>query len=204
MTLTGGKMPATRRPRTREAVPKGVDGLTLAHAILQAGRELRQRLATVGHSRHLSDTELLLLWACSKPPAPVADDGDTREEGYSEAGLAGPLGLSGGELSGILYDLRDRGLLRFSRVPDGDTRQQIELTASGRDLLVEASEAFNVVVEAWVRGVAPGTVPVTASVVASATIAAKVAANTAAASTAAGFAVSRLAARRPRGKRGAA
>ncbi|MFM7073228.1 MAG: hypothetical protein ACKO38_15690 [Planctomycetota bacterium] len=204
MTLTGGKMPATRRPRTREAVPKGVDGLTFVHAILQAGRELRQRLATVGHSRHLSDTELLLLWACSKPPASVADDGDACEAGYSETGLAGPLGLSGGELSGILYDLRDRGLMRFSRVPDGDARQPIELTADGRDALAEASEAFNAVVEAWVRGVAPGMVAVTASVVASAPIAARVAATTPAAATAAGFAVSRLAARRSRGKRGAA
>ena len=229
MTLSGGKMPNARRPRTRDAGPTNEDGLTLVHAILQAGRELRQRLAMVGHPRHLSDTELLLLGACSRPPVaarPEAAFGDavrgelgpvepaSGQTGYSEAGLAGPLGLSGGELSGILYDLRDRGLLQFSRVPDGDNCQQIELTAEGRAVLAEAMEAFNTFVAGWLRGVAPGTFATwppaqnrttrrtfakpRATAVAGSGNAGSGAAN------ADGVPVSRLAARRPRGKRGAA
>ena len=173
MTLSGGKIPDSRRPRTRAPGPTNVDGLALVHAILQSGRELRQRLAAVGHARHLSDSELLLLWACSRPPT-VADDEKALGEatsseqvpggegasgaGHSEAGLAGPLGLSGGELSGMLYDLRDRGLVRFSRVPDGDTRQRIELSADGQTVLAEAIEAFNSVVEEWLASIPAGTV----------------------------------------------
>ena len=173
MTLSGGKVPDSRRPRTRAPRPTNVDGLALVHAILQSGRELRQRLAAVGHARHLSDSELLLLWACSRPPT-VADDEKALGEStsseqvlggegasgaeHSEAGLAGPLGLSGGELSGMLYDLRDRGLVRFSRVPDGDTRQRIELSADGQTVLAEAIEAFNTVVEEWLASIPAGTV----------------------------------------------
>ncbi len=190
MTLSGGKMPDTRRPRTRDAAPTTVDGLTLVHTILQAGRELRQRLATVGHPRHLKDSELLLLWACSRPATDGPDGAAASEEGFSETGLAGPLGLSGSELSGMLYDLRDRGLLAFVRVPDGDSRQRIELSAEGQVVLGEAVEAFNAVVEDWMREM-PRTVLRSA------------AASRSLAKTTR-MSASRMAARRPRGKRGAA
>jgi len=207
-----------------------VDGLALVHAILQSGRELRQRLAAVGHARHLSDSELLLLWACSRPPT-VADDEKALGEatsgeqvlggegasgaGHSEAGLAGPLGLSGGELSGMLYDLRDRGLVRFSRVPDGDTRQRIELSADGQTVLVEAIEAFNTVVGEWLASIPAGTVaawtpPRASAIRASAIRASAIQASTMRASNGGSNGIpteaslTRIATRRPRSKRGAA
>ncbi len=108
-------------------------------ATLQAGRQVRHLLAKVSSGWHLSDSELLLLWTCSQPtPA-----------GHLEAELAGPLGLTSGQLSAALYDLRDRGLLSFQRLPDGDTRQPLAITPLGVVALQDITQALAPAAAAW-------------------------------------------------------
>lgn len=94
-------------------------------SVFQAGRQLRKVLAKFTHTCHVNDAEFLLLWLCGQ--------GD--ERGVQQAELGGRLGLSPPQLSGLVYDVRDRGWIEMQR-PAADRRRQIlRLTAAGQDVL---------------------------------------------------------------------
>jgi DNA-binding MarR family transcriptional regulator len=84
--------------------------------------------------------ELMLLWSCAQP----ASDG-----GHSETELAEPLGLTSGQWSAALYDLRDRGLLSFQRIPDGDERRPLMITPLGHAALEDVSRALTPMAVVW-------------------------------------------------------
>lgn len=91
----------------------------------QASRQLRKVLAQHTHTSQLNDSEFLLLWIC----------GGRREQGVPQADLIGRLGLSAAQLSGLVYDVCDRGWIEMLR-PAADRRRQIlRITASGQQVL---------------------------------------------------------------------
>jgi DNA-binding MarR family transcriptional regulator len=91
----------------------------------QASRQLRKVLAQHTHACQLNDSEFLLLWIC----------GGRREQGVPQADLIGRLGLSAAQLSGLVYDVCDRGWIEMQR-PAADRRRQIlRLTAAGQLVL---------------------------------------------------------------------
>jgi DNA-binding MarR family transcriptional regulator len=126
-----------RDPGARE--PLGERWIQFIQASLTAGRQVRHLLAQVGIGWHLSDAELLLLWTFSQD-AP---------EGHRESDLAGPLGLSSGQLSAALYDLRDRGLISFRLIPGDDAPQPITLTSLGHSALNDILRTVTPAAQAW-------------------------------------------------------
>lgn len=126
-----------REPGARE--PLGERWIQFIQASLTAGRQVRHLLAQVGIGWHLSDSELLLLWTFSQDSP----------DGHRESDLAGPLGLSGSQLSAALYDLRDRGLISFRLVPDDEAPQPIALTTLGYSALNDILRALTPAAQAW-------------------------------------------------------
>ncbi|MFM2097178.1 MAG: HTH-type transcriptional repressor NicR [Planctomycetota bacterium] len=88
-------------------------------------RQLRRALADATSLCHLSDTEFFLLWACHEGP----------QHGVGQHDMASVLGVSGAQMSGMVYDLRDRGLLLLDRPAWDRRRQLLRITSSGRSLL---------------------------------------------------------------------
>lgn len=96
----------------------------------QASRQLRKTLAQFTHACQLNDSEFLLLWIC----------GGQREHGVAQAELTSRLGLSAAQLSGLVYDVCDRGWIEMQR-PAADRRRQIlRLTAAGQQVLQQTME----------------------------------------------------------------
>ncbi len=114
--------------------------MEFVQAAFSAARHVHRVLARVSGGWHLSDTELLLLWSCAQP-AP--------EGGHSEVELAHPLGLTSSQWSAALYDLRDRGLIAFQRIPDGHQRRPLTLTSLGEAALEDVSRALAPLSATW-------------------------------------------------------
>ncbi|MFO0904604.1 MAG: MarR family winged helix-turn-helix transcriptional regulator [Pirellulales bacterium] len=114
--------------------------MEFVQAALRAACDFHRVLARVSGGWHLSDMELMLLWSCAQP-APAG--------GHSETELAEPLGLTSSQWSAALYDLRDRGLLSFQRVPDGDERRPLTITPLGRAALEDVSRALAPLAAVW-------------------------------------------------------
>jgi DNA-binding MarR family transcriptional regulator len=101
--------------------------LRLVHWTSAAGRQLRRRLADAAAAFDLSDTEVLVVWLCSG-------------SGRVQVDLAGAIGVSPAQMSGLAERLRSRGLVAMHR-PALDRRRQVWLTtASGRNLLARLSD----------------------------------------------------------------
>src|SRR5262245_30988232 len=101
--------------------------LRLVHSTSAASRQLRRRLCEVAESVDLSDNELLVIWLCS-------DGGRVQVE------LAGAIGVSAAQMSGIVERLRARGLVAMHR-PAVDRRRQVWRTSRpGEALLQQADE----------------------------------------------------------------
>lgn len=99
-----------------------------AHLIQQAslcGRQLRRLLAQHITRWNISDTEFLVLWACNHAP----------DFGLAQNELACMLGVSAAQMSGLAYDLRDRGFLSFERTERDRRRQVLRVSGQGRLLL---------------------------------------------------------------------
>src|SRR4051794_32867507 len=75
----------------------GLHLLRLIHWLGAAGRQLRRRLLEVAETFELTDTELLVLWLCCG-------------RGYVQVELAGALGISPAQMSGMVERLRNRNL----------------------------------------------------------------------------------------------
>ena len=118
--------------------------MEFVQAALSAAHDVHRVLARVSGGWHLGDMELLLLWSCAQP----APDG-----GHSEAELAAPLGMTSSQWSAALYDLRDRGLLSFQRIPDGDERRPLTITPLGHAALEDVSRALAPMAAVWISEV---------------------------------------------------
>lgn len=108
-----------------------------AHTIQKlslCGRHLRRLLGEASLPWNLSDTEFLLLWTC--------DEGCINGDGVMQHDLVFTLGLSSAQMSGLVYDLRDRGLLTVERPAHDRRRQVVRVTSAGRTLLHRVMETM--------------------------------------------------------------
>jgi DNA-binding MarR family transcriptional regulator len=96
--------------------------LRIIHWSSAAGRQLRRQLADVATAFDLSDSELLVVWLC-------------RGMGWVQVELAGAIGVSPAQMSGIVERLGSRGLVEMHR-PTIDRRRQVwRTTGEGAALL---------------------------------------------------------------------
>lgn len=103
--------------------------LKLVHWTSHASRQLRRRLAEVAGRYDLSDTELLVLWVCTGG-------------GRVQIELAGEIGVSPAQTSGMVERLHSRGLMAMRRQAVDRRRQVCETTAAGLELLAGAAAAL--------------------------------------------------------------
>src|SRR5207249_714773 len=107
------------------------DGLLrLVHWTGAASRHLRKRLAEFAQPFELSDTELLVVWLCSGG-------------GRIQVDLAGAIGISPAQMSGMVERLRSRGLVGMHRLARDRRRQVWRTTTAGQTLLAEAAGHLN-------------------------------------------------------------
>src|SRR5262245_34273979 len=104
--------------------------LRLVHWTSSASRQLRRRLAEVGQALSLSDTELLVIWLCSGG-------------GRVQVELAGLIGISPAQMSGMVERLRSRGLVAMHRLAMDRRRQVWRTTPCGQSLLSHAAKHLN-------------------------------------------------------------
>jgi DNA-binding MarR family transcriptional regulator len=116
--------------------------LRLVHWTSAAGRQLRRRLADAAAAFDLSDTEVLVVWLCSGG-------------GRVQVELAGAIGVSPAQMSGLAERLRSRGLVAMHR-PALDRRRQVWLTtASGRNLLARLADHLDEIAAAVSAAITP-------------------------------------------------
>jgi DNA-binding MarR family transcriptional regulator len=104
--------------------------LRLVHWTSAASRHLRRRLAEVAESIDLSDSELLVVWLCNGG-------------GRIQVELAGALGISPAQMSGLVERLRSRGLVAMHRQAMDRRRQVCRTTPAGQELLSGTAEHLN-------------------------------------------------------------
>jgi len=104
--------------------------LRLVHWTSAASRHLRRRLAEVAEAFDLSDTELLVVWLCSGG-------------GRVQVDLAGAIGISPAQMSGMVERLRSRGLVAMHRLAMDRRRQVWRTTGAGQTLLSHAGGQLN-------------------------------------------------------------
>jgi DNA-binding MarR family transcriptional regulator len=105
--------------------------LRLVHWTSHASRQLRRRLTDVAGCFDLSDTELLVLWVCTGG-------------GYAQIDLAGEIGVSPAQTSGMVERLHSRGLIAMRRQAADRRRQVCETTAAGLEVLDRAAVELKV------------------------------------------------------------
>jgi len=104
------------------------DGLLrLIHWTSAASRHLRRRLADVAATVELTENELLVVWLCSGT-------------GRIQIDLAGAIGVSPAQMSGLVERLRARGLVAMHRLIVDRRRQIWRTTAEGSDLLTRIAK----------------------------------------------------------------
>src|SRR5262245_15004505 len=104
--------------------------LCLVHWTSTASGHLRRRLADVAAELGLSDTELLVVWLCSGG-------------GRVQIDLAGAIGISPAQMSGMVERLRSRGLVAMHRLAMDRRRQVWRTTPCGQSLLSHAAKHLN-------------------------------------------------------------
>jgi DNA-binding MarR family transcriptional regulator len=115
------------RPAAKTDGPLKADSLLrLVHWTSSASRQLRRRLAEIAGRHDLSDTELLVLW--------ISSGG-----GRVQIELAGEIGVSPAQMSGIVERLRSRGLVEMRRQAVDRRRQECETTLLGSDVLARTA-----------------------------------------------------------------
>lgn len=100
--------------------------LELIQAVSLCGRQLRKSLAELAAPHHLSDTEALILWACS----------DATGTGLGQHELANLVGISAAQLSGLVERLSAQDLLLGRRPAHDRRRQYWRLSPQGEAMLV--------------------------------------------------------------------
>ena len=109
--------------------------LRLIHWMGSANRQLRRKLAEVAAHFALSDTELLVVWLCCG-------------NGRIQVELAGALGISPAQMSGLVERLRTRGLVAVHRLAVDRRRQVWRTTAAGMVLLEQVARHLDELVTA--------------------------------------------------------
>jgi DNA-binding MarR family transcriptional regulator len=104
--------------------------LRLVHWTSTASRHLRRRLAEVAVAFELSDNELMVLWLCTGG-------------GRVQVELAGAIGISPAQMSGLVERLRSRGLVGMHRLARDRRRQLWRTTPAGQNLLADAASDLN-------------------------------------------------------------
>jgi DNA-binding MarR family transcriptional regulator len=99
--------------------------LRLVHWTSAASRQLRRRLAEIAERHDLTDNELLVLW--------ISNGG-----GRVQIELAGEIGVSPAQISGIVERLNRRGLVEMRRQAVDRRRQVCETSAAGAQILARA------------------------------------------------------------------
>lgn len=100
--------------------------LRLIHSAGGASRRLRAWLASRLARFDLTESEFLVLWLCSRPQEP---------DGWIQGNLAGALGLSPAQTSGLVERLRRRGLIDMKRSTIDRRRHVWHLLSEGEALL---------------------------------------------------------------------
>lgn len=124
--------PTFRSDLGSEATPResGFDStervLGLIHWTSAAGRQLRRQLGEMATALALSDSELLVIWFC-------------RGAGRVQVELAGAIGVSPAQMSGIVERLRSRGLVAVHRMARDRRRQVWRTSPVGQALLDDAA-----------------------------------------------------------------
>jgi DNA-binding MarR family transcriptional regulator len=106
----------------------------IQHAYL-AGRQLRRILGQATSRFHLCDSEFLVLWTCQQATPAGVPQGD----------LTGLLCLSPAQLSSLVYDLRDRGLVQVERPVEDRRRQLLRTTDAGTQLITQIDAELSVI-----------------------------------------------------------
>jgi DNA-binding MarR family transcriptional regulator len=117
--------PTSTIPRTAGSVARWID---LAQQIVVCGRILRDGLKRHLGRWELSEPEFSLLWACSAAAGP----------GMCQNELAGRLAVSPPQVSGLVEQLRRKGLLEGRRADDDRRRQLWQLTPAGQQIIDSA------------------------------------------------------------------
>jgi DNA-binding MarR family transcriptional regulator len=111
--------------------------LELLHELAACQRRLRRHLDGGLRVGTLGYTELLVLWLCDRAP----------DSGVLQKDLAIETGVSSAQMSGLVEQLRQRGLLVAVRRPQ-DRRQQFwYLSGEGRRLLDDVRQVLSVAFE---------------------------------------------------------
>jgi len=106
----------------------------IQHAYL-AGRQLRRILGQATARFQLCDSEFLVLWTCQQATPAGVPQGD----------LTGLLCLSPAQLSSLVYDLRDRGLVAVERPVEDRRRQLLRTTEAGTQLITQIDSELSVI-----------------------------------------------------------
>jgi len=101
--------------------------LQLVQQLAAFSRQLRRQLADCVRGTDLNETQFLLLWLCASAEGP----------GPSQRQMADQLGLSTGQVSGLVEQLRERGLLDCHRPKEDRRRQVWQLTSQGEQLIAD-------------------------------------------------------------------
>ncbi len=108
----------------------------IAQSASRCGRQFRRAIAECVARRDLSDTDFFVLACCSRAGA----------SGASQTDLAGSIGVSAAQISGVVDRLRGRGLLAAQRNDTDRRRQHWRLTESGQRLLARALDDLSVLI----------------------------------------------------------
>jgi DNA-binding MarR family transcriptional regulator len=102
---------------------EGAPLLRLLQQVAVFGRQLRQTMARLLAELDLNDTELLLLWVC----------GGAGKDGIAQNRLAAAVGLSPGQVSGLVDRMGRQGWIAPCERP-GDRRRRLwQITPMGRE-----------------------------------------------------------------------
>lgn len=105
--------------------PRGAQWVELIHEISKCHRLVRNALNEHAARWKVNDTEFLVLWLCER----AGPDGIAQNE------LAVAVGASAARMSGLVEDLRGRGLLVSHRSQQDRRRQLWQPTADGTQIL---------------------------------------------------------------------
>lgn len=96
--------------------------IELSEQISQCARLLRAEVARQSEPAQLTDAEFSMLWSCAAAPA----------GGVSQKELAAALAVSPAHVSGLVEQLRGKGLLRGRRAATDRRRRLWQITPQGR------------------------------------------------------------------------
>ncbi|NQU24511.1 MAG: winged helix-turn-helix transcriptional regulator [Candidatus Nealsonbacteria bacterium] len=116
-------MPST--PRNSEPAKTAARWIELVELIRVSGRMFRDLLASHLQKHSLGESQFSALWICRKAPG----------MGLSQQDITAKLAVSPAAVSGLVEQLRRRGLLEGRRAESDRRRQLWRLTPDGKDVL---------------------------------------------------------------------